>query len=173
MFHFTENTKQAEAHPVPTALSSSHVNGTSSVRGRGRGTIPPEATASGPFALGPSESRRLGRNAPVRFSTSNRDSAPSFATTGASGGSSAVLPRLHLAGVEIASNSKEEKEEYSDPEDPEMGRVDISDIAELDWMAPEALRKIERPKTQRNAVGFCEPSYNLIFCVARRNHAEW
>ena len=154
-------------------MSSSHVNGTSSVRGRGRGTVPPEATASGPFALGPSESSRLGRNAPVRFSTSNRDSAPSFATTGASGDSPAVLPPLHLTGVEIASNSKEEKEEYSDPEDPEMGRVDISDVAELDWMAPEALREITRPKTQRNAVGFCEPSYNFIFCVARRNHAEW
>ena len=79
------------------------------------------------------------------------------------------MPRSHLAGVGIASNPKEEREEYSEPEDPELGRVDIRDVRELDWMAPEALRKIVTPQARRNDSKSGEPSYILFLCDVPHN----
>jgi hypothetical protein len=79
---------------------------------------------------------------------------------------------LHLQGVEIISDFKEEREEYSEPDDPELGRVDVCDVRELDWMAPEALRTTVTPKARRNDAKSCEPSYNFFLCLVMRN-IEW
>ena len=95
--------------------------------------------------------------------------------TGASGDSLDALSRPRLAGLDIASNSREEKEEeeYSDLEDSELGRVDVRDVGKLDWMAPEALRKTARTDSRRNSVGIREPSCSLSFCLVTRGNMNW
>lgn len=123
-------------------------------RGRGRGTPVVEATASGPFALGPSEQRGSVRSAPVRFSASG----PS-ASLGAFGPLSpgSYLPRSHLGTVGVGFK-EEDKEEYSDSDEPGLKRVDVSDVKGLDWMAPDTLRKVSEVKRKKGKPRSVGPS---------------
>lgn len=123
-------------------------------RGRGRGAPIAEATASGPFALGPSEQRGSVRSAPVRFSASG---TPASLGTFGSLGAGSHLPRSHLGTVGVGFK-EEDKEEYSDSDEPGLKRVDVSDVKGLDWMAPDTLRKVSEVKRTKGKASSIGPS---------------
>ncbi|KAM5533857.1 hypothetical protein V8D89_012520 [Ganoderma adspersum] len=128
--------------------------------GRGAAPRPPavEMTASGPFAMGP-----------ALAGTSARRTAPrsNFAPVAPPGGSGSVklgagltqttAPSLKKEkererGAEAARVKKEEEEEaYSDP-DEGVDIVDMENVREMDWMAPESLRK-EREAGKKKGKG--------------------
>lgn len=115
-------------------------------RGRGRGAPRPEVemTASGPFAMGPA---LAGNN--VRRATPRSNFAPvPIPGSGPSLGSSLIRGAAPSLKREIESKSKEaarndiveDEEVYSDP-DEGVEIVDMEDVRQMDWMAPESLRK--------------------------------
>ncbi|KAJ7767463.1 RNA polymerase III RPC4-domain-containing protein [Mycena maculata] len=117
-------------------------------RGRGRGgpRAPVEMTASGPFAMGPAMS---GNNARRSVPRSNF-SIPTPTTDRASLG--AGLTRLSAATVKKENDlkgkekdklSEEDEEVYSEP-DEGVEIIDMEDVRQMDWMAPESLRKERR-----------------------------
>lgn len=75
---------------------------------------------------------------------------------------STPTPRSHLGSVGIGFK-EEEKEELSDADEPGLKRVDISDVRGLDWMAPEALRKVREVKRKNIKLKQREMSGKLIF----------
>lgn len=88
--------------------------------------------ASGPFALGPA----LAGSSARRVAPRSNFTPPNFLgpkSAGTSGEKKPVMKR------ELGDN--DEKELYSDPEDANVEIVDIGDVRQLDWMAPESLRK--------------------------------
>ncbi|KAJ7432648.1 hypothetical protein B0H11DRAFT_2209380, partial [Mycena galericulata] len=99
-------------------------------RGRGRGgpRAPVEMTASGPFAMGPAMS---GNNA-------RRLTRLSAAT---------IKKENDLKGKEKDKPSVEDEEVYSEP-DEGVEIIDMEDVRQMDWMAPESLRK-ERRHTKK------------------------
>ncbi|KAF8216323.1 RNA polymerase III RPC4-domain-containing protein [Mycena galopus ATCC 62051] len=121
-------------------------------RGRGAGPRPPvEMTASGPFAMGPT---MAGNNARRSVPRSNF-AIPTPTTDRASLG--AGLSRLPAAGVKRENDlkgkekdkpSEEEEEVYSEP-DEGVEIIDMEDVRQMDWMAPESLRKERRHNAKR------------------------
>lgn len=104
-------------------------------------------TASGPFALGPA----------LAGSTTSRRSNNAAAPVP---GSRSVIPGSTLSrigsikkedgldkGKEKAKAVETEEEAYSDP-DEGVDIVDIADVRQMDWMAPESLKK-EVPRIKR------------------------
>lgn len=86
------------------------------------------------------------RRAPLRFNNPSNTPSSSEAGTGIFGvHDSTSIPRSHLGSVGIGFK-EEEKEELSDADEPGLKRVDISDVRDLDWMAPEALKKVQEVK---------------------------
>ncbi|KAF9525978.1 RNA polymerase III RPC4-domain-containing protein [Crepidotus variabilis] len=129
-------------------------------RGRGKGGPPPvEMTASGPFAMGPGQ-----------VGNSNRQAAPqsSFVPNMLGEGSSLGARSLSQTGPPSLRKSNdlnsisrervkpEDEEVYSDPDDG-IEIVDMGNVREMDWMAPEILlkeRQGERKKAKKEeAVG--------------------
>ncbi|KAF9556662.1 hypothetical protein CPC08DRAFT_694206 [Agrocybe pediades] len=115
-------------------------------RGRGRGVAPPviEMTASGPFAMGPA----MAGNSSRKTATSSTfvPSVPSdnARTTGTKLSQSAP-PLLRKDLSSKNSQVKEEDEEvYSDP-DEGVEIIDMENVRQMDWMAPESLRKERQP----------------------------
>ncbi|KAF8957445.1 RNA polymerase III RPC4-domain-containing protein [Flammula alnicola] len=116
-------------------------------RGRGRGAAPVlEMTASGPFAMGPA---LAGNNA--RRSTPRSNFVPSVPIDGATpnfGGNllQSAPPLLRKDLGSKGGNGKgdlvkaEDEEVYSDP-DEGVEIVDMENVRQMDWMAPESLRK--------------------------------
>jgi len=119
--------------------------GESSGRGRGRGTPRPESemTASGPFAMGPA---LAGHNA-------KRSTRSNFAPTMLPSklGPLPAASLTHTAalsfkrGVDAKGKGKEVDEGtgdevYSDP-DEGVEIVDMENVRQMDWMAPEILRR--------------------------------
>lgn len=88
--------------------------------------------ASGPFALGPAVSGSSGR----RIVPRSNFGPPSFL------GSKPAGPSEEKKSMTKREPSDEDdKELYSDPDDANVEIVDIGDVRQLDWMAPENLRK--------------------------------
>ncbi|KAF8074814.1 RNA polymerase III RPC4-domain-containing protein [Lyophyllum atratum] len=118
-------------------------------RGRGRGAPRPEAemTASGPFAMGPA----LAGNTTARRSVPRSNFAPVPIPGSAPPlGSSLVrgaAPTLKREGRQADKDGKddEEAEVYSDP-DEGVEIIDMEDVRQMDWMAPESLRKERQQK---------------------------
>lgn len=121
-------------------------------RGRGRGTAPPtEMMASGPFALGPAANsvRR-----PSRLTGSTAIQPPGHGGTQPSGAglTDTAAPTLKdtrklqkkRVGLEAA-----EKEQYSDDEGVEV--IDMDDVNELDWMAPDSLIRVKEEDVEKAA----------------------
>lgn len=86
------------------------------------------------------------RNAPVRFSAND-----GFTPFGSHASFGPLTPRSHLGGVGVGFK-EEEKEEYSDSDEPGLGRVDISEVKALDWMAPDTLKKVSEVKRKKDKV---------------------
>lgn len=112
-------------------------------------------TASGPFAMGP-----------ALAGTSARRTAPrsNFAPVAPPGGSGSAklgagltqttapsLKKEREREAEAARVKKEEEEAYSDP-DEGVEIVDMENVREMDWMAPESLRK-EREAGKKKGKG--------------------
>ncbi|KAF9054341.1 hypothetical protein BJ165DRAFT_1522884 [Panaeolus papilionaceus] len=121
--------------------------GRGDVRGRGRGRGGPpvvEMTASGPFALGPALAGSSARHSAP--STSFVPSVPTRAPSSLSEGlSQTPAPSLKRDLSDKKGKVKVEDEEvYSDP-DEGVEIVDMEKVKQMDWMAPDSLRK-ERPK---------------------------
>ncbi|KAF8202122.1 RNA polymerase III RPC4-domain-containing protein [Pholiota molesta] len=119
-------------------------------RGRGRGAAPPvQMTASGPFAMGPAMAGSSGaRRAAPR---SNFVPVPSDAAAVAAGAAGALSqsapPALRKDAVGAARTVKAEEDEeevYSDA-DEGVEIVDMENVRQMDWMAPESLRKERHP----------------------------
>ncbi|KAF8909421.1 RNA polymerase III RPC4-domain-containing protein [Gymnopilus junonius] len=111
-------------------------------RGRGRGGAPSvvEMTASGPFAMGPA---LAGNNA--RRSTPRSAFAPTgpigILSSSAGGGLSQTgPPSLRKNDTKNGPVKTEEDEVYSDP-DEGVEIIDMDNVRQMDWMAPESLRK--------------------------------
>ncbi|TFK94181.1 hypothetical protein K466DRAFT_608438 [Polyporus arcularius HHB13444] len=149
--------------PVPSAPSSERGRGRGRGRGEdrgrgrgrgrggeGRGGAPPrppavEMTASGPFAMGPALAGMSGRRSAPRSNFAPIVPQPP-------GGSKANLG-AGLTQTTAPSLKKEkdrevpEEDVYSDPDDG-VEIVDMDNVRQMDWMAPESLRK-ERESGKR------------------------
>ena len=135
--------------PAPTERGRGRGRGRGDGRGRGRGrdAAPAvEMTASGPFAMGPSQAGSSNRRA-----TPRSNFAPSIPTSGETSTlgknlSHAAPPSLKKdVDDKIDKLAYEDEEVYSDPDDG-VEIVDIENIRQMDYMAPESLRK----ERQRN-----------------------
>jgi DNA-directed RNA polymerase III subunit RPC4 len=135
-------------------------------RGRGRGdasrgargtvpTRPPpqEMTASGPFAMGPSQ---LGSSA--QFGGLRGTATPTVprgtADTAALGAnlSKTAAPTLKKERAERRVHVEEDAEVYSDP-DEGVEIVDMMNVQAMDWMAPESLKwERTREETKKKVV---------------------
>ncbi|THU99158.1 hypothetical protein K435DRAFT_720095 [Dendrothele bispora CBS 962.96] len=114
-------------------------------RGRGRGAPRPpiEMTASGPFALGPAMAgNNVRRSVPKSNFTNPAPSTSSKPDLGA-GLSNTPAPSIKTEDRKGKQMIIDEEEVYSDQEDG-VEIVDIEKIQDMDWMAPESLRK-EKP----------------------------
>ncbi|KAJ7245157.1 RNA polymerase III RPC4-domain-containing protein [Mycena haematopus] len=115
-------------------------------RGRGRGggpRAPIEMTASGPFAMGPTMAGNNARRSVPRSNFTIPTPTVDRAALGAG------LTRVSAAGVKKENDlkgkekdkpSEEEEEVYSEP-DEGVEIIDMEDVRQMDWMAPESLRK--------------------------------
>ncbi|KAF4610620.1 hypothetical protein D9613_006819 [Agrocybe pediades] len=115
-------------------------------RGRGRGVAPPviEMTASGPFAMGPAMAGNSSRKTAISSTFVPSVPSDNARTTGANLSQSAP-PLLRKDLTSKNSQVKEEDEEvYSDP-DEGVEIIDMENVRQMDWMAPESLRKERQP----------------------------
>lgn len=97
-------------------------------------------TASGPFAMGPSQA---GRSTDRVTTFSSVDSvAPSRLTLGLSQTGPPLLGKESKRGKE-KETKVEEEEVYSDPDDG-VEIVDMDQVQKIDWMAPDVVRKERR-----------------------------
>ncbi|KAJ7583421.1 RNA polymerase III RPC4-domain-containing protein [Mycena floridula] len=111
-------------------------------RGRGRGAAraPPEMTASGPFAMGPA----MAAGSHARRSVPHSNFMPSSTAGSSLSGTSTPSVKQEEKGKE---KLKVDEEEYSDP-DEGVEIIDIENVRNMDWMAPDSLKK-ERPASKR------------------------
>ncbi|KAI8996571.1 RNA polymerase III RPC4-domain-containing protein [Trametes punicea] len=158
-----------EEHPAPSTPASDRGRGRGrgADRGRGRGRgegagrgaaprpPPVEMTASGPFAMGPALAGTSARRTAPRSNFApvvppgpgaggaarldlgaglTQTTAPSLKREKAEGGT-----RKREEGKAEAEKTPEE-DVYSDP-DEGVEIIDMENVREMDWMAPEALRK--------------------------------
>ncbi|KAF7309667.1 hypothetical protein MIND_00337800 [Mycena indigotica] len=144
--------EEVKTEPTPAAIPQTSERGRGRGRGgdgrrRGRGGPRPavEMTASGPFAMGPA---LAGNNARRSIPRSN------FATPAPTTDRSqlgAGLRRIGPPSVKKDPDAKDqvkppdadEEEVYSEP-DEGVEIVDMEDVRQMDWMAPESLRRERR-----------------------------
>ncbi|KAG7444279.1 uncharacterized protein BT62DRAFT_933942 [Guyanagaster necrorhizus] len=141
--------KKEEVKLEPTAEAVPPARG----RGRGRGDatrgrgVPrqQEMTASGPFALGPAMSGNTAtRRRPVFIAVpSTRPSTSSLSSTPA--------PRIKSEGKDKDNAPEDDEASYSDP-DEGVEIIDMENVKNMDWMAPESLKRakatVNRPKKE-------------------------
>ena len=154
--------------PTSSSAAPADNGGRGQARGRGRGDssrggrggVPPsrpppqEMTASGPFAMGPTQA---GSSA---WRTGPRVSAASIAPGGSPADRAALganltktaAPTLKKEGAERGArvDDDDEAEVYSDP-DEGVEIVDMRNVHMMDWMAPESLKWETRKKTKKVA----------------------
>ncbi|KAJ7504555.1 RNA polymerase III RPC4-domain-containing protein [Mycena galericulata] len=121
-------------------------------RGRGRGgpRAPVEMTASGPFAMGPAMSGNNARRSVPRsnFAIPTPTTDRALLGAGLTRLSAATIKKENdLKGKEKDKPSVEDEEVYSEP-DEGVEIIDMEDVRQMDWMAPESLRK-ERRHTKK------------------------
>lgn len=124
-----------------------------------------EMTASGPFAMGPANAGQSGafRRAPPRSNFASAIPTGSKAELGAGLSAVPAPSLLRRENVLRPAEVKGEDEEdgYSDP-DEGVEIVDLAQVRELDWMAPESLKKEkERKKLKKQ-----EKAIEGTFCTS-------
>ncbi|KAJ3737437.1 RNA polymerase III RPC4-domain-containing protein [Lentinula guzmanii] len=118
--------------------------GEGSGRGRGGPRPPAEMVASGPFALGPamagtSSSRRFAQAA-TPIATPSRTEASSLGA----GLSQTAAPKIK----QESKKEEQEEEAYSDP-DEGVEIIDMENVRQMDWMAPDSLRKEKEKRLKK------------------------
>ncbi|KAJ3998064.1 RNA polymerase III RPC4-domain-containing protein [Lentinula boryana] len=118
--------------------------GEGSGRGRGGPRPPAEMVASGPFALGPamagtSSSRRFAQAA-TPIATPSRTEASSLGA----GLSQAAAPKIK----QESKKEEQDEEAYSDP-DEGVEIIDMENVRQMDWMAPDSLRKEKEKRLKK------------------------
>ncbi|KAJ6474600.1 RNA polymerase III RPC4-domain-containing protein [Mycena vitilis] len=140
---------KADVIPPESSRGRGRGRGRGEGRGRGRGNAPRppvEMTASGPFAMGPAMSGNNARRSVPRsnFAIPNPSVDRSSLGAGLSRLPAAALKKENdLKGKEKDKPTEEEEEVYSEP-DEGVEIVDMEDVRQMDWMAPESLRKERR-----------------------------
>ncbi|KAI0661454.1 RNA polymerase III RPC4-domain-containing protein [Cubamyces menziesii] len=117
-------------------------------RGEGRGAAPRpppvEMTASGPFAMGPAlAGTSARRTAPRSNFAPIVPQGPGGAARLGAGLTQTTAPSLKRerdAASGLAKSETPEEDAYSDP-DEGVEIVDMENVRQMDWMAPESLRK--------------------------------
>jgi DNA-directed RNA polymerase III subunit RPC4 len=146
--------KESKANDVSTPSASTSERNANRGRGHGekgraRGGVPTAAdmTASGPFAMGPALAGvTSARRAPPR---SNFASMPSSGpSSGISTPKGAVSVKLEadMSKSELTPNVDDDA--YSEP-DEGVEIIDIEDVKQIDWMAPDSIRAEGLKKTKR------------------------
>ncbi|KAH9166332.1 RNA polymerase III RPC4-domain-containing protein [Lactarius sanguifluus] len=141
--------------PTPTGAPSERGGGRGQGRGRARGDSsrgvgraaapprapPPEMTASGPFAMGPSlAGSSAWRSGPRVSSISTAPRGPPDpAALGANLTKTAAPTLKKEERVESRAHVDDDVEVYSDP-DEGVEIVDMRNVHTMDWMAPESLK---------------------------------
>ncbi|KAJ3990103.1 RNA polymerase III RPC4-domain-containing protein [Lentinula detonsa] len=118
--------------------------GDGSGRGRGGPRPPAEMVASGPFALGPamagtSSSRRFAQAA-TPIATPSRTEASSLGA----GLSQTAAPKIK----QESKKEEQDEEAYSDP-DEGVEIIDMENVRQMDWMAPDSLRKEKEKRLKK------------------------
>ncbi|KAF5316387.1 hypothetical protein D9619_006187 [Psilocybe cf. subviscida] len=157
------NPREVKAEPAPAAVPAESSErgrgrgrGRGDGRGRGRGRGGPpvvEMTASGPFAMGPA----MAGSSSARRATPRSNFVPSVAAGGSGGStpssfganlSNSAPPGLRneLRGPATTGvvKTEEDEEVYSDPDDG-VEIIDMDNVRQMDWMAPENLKKERQP----------------------------
>ncbi|KAK0202929.1 RNA polymerase III RPC4-domain-containing protein [Desarmillaria ectypa] len=104
-------------------------------------------TASGPFALGPTMAGNTAtRRHPIAIAVpSTRPSTSSLSSTPA--------PRIKSEGKDKDKGPQDDEENYSDP-DEGVEIVDMENVKNMDWMAPESLKRVKgavkKPKKEEH-----------------------
>ncbi|KAJ7623370.1 RNA polymerase III RPC4-domain-containing protein [Roridomyces roridus] len=133
-----------ETVPPETTRGRGRGRGRGEGRGRGRGGPRPavEMTASGPFAMGPTMAGNNARRSVPRsnFAIPTPTSDRSSLGAGLTRVSAAVIKKENELKGEKIKSSEEDEEVYSDP-DEGVEIVDMENVRQMDWMAPESLRK--------------------------------
>jgi DNA-directed RNA polymerase III subunit RPC4 len=112
--------------------------------GRGRGGPPPvaEMTASGPFAMGPALFNSSGRAAPRANAVMPPSGAAGSHGASLSGSAAPTIKRENDLKGKQAEVQREE-DDYSDP-DEGVEIIDLHDVRQMDWMAPESLKREQK-----------------------------
>ncbi|KAF8347669.1 RNA polymerase III RPC4-domain-containing protein [Amanita rubescens] len=134
--------EETKTESAPSVTAENAHDGKGRGRGRGMSRQVAEMTASGPFAMGPALSGKLaGRSMP------RSDVAlPTSASTSRNPPAMSTIPSLKKMDVDPAFGRVDRDEElYSEP-DEGVEIIDLQNVRELDWMAPETLRKESRKK---------------------------
>ena len=157
-----EPTAQATPAATTTTSTSSDRGGRAQGRGRGRGdasrggrgAAPPrpphvEMTASGPFAMGPSQagSSAWGSGPRVSAMSGAPRGPPADAAALGANLTKTTAPTLKKERGERRVQVDEDAEVYSDP-DEGVEIVDMRNVHAMDWMAPESL-KWESPREKK------------------------
>ncbi|KAI0793894.1 RNA polymerase III RPC4-domain-containing protein [Fomes fomentarius] len=112
--------------------------------GEGRGVAPRapavEMTASGPFAMGPALAGMSGRRTAPRSNFAPIVPQPPGADGKAKLGAGLTQTTAPSLKKERESEKQVDEEVYSDPDDG-VEIVDMENVRQMDWMAPESLRK--------------------------------
>lgn len=142
-----------DAIPQDSSRGRGRGRGRGEGRGRGRGAprAPVEMTASGPFAMGPSMSGNNARRSVPRSNFAIPNPTVDRASLGAGltrVPAATIKKENDLKGKEKDKPSDEEEEVYSEP-DEGVEIVDMEDVRQMDWMAPESLRKERRYPKKR------------------------
>lgn len=124
--------------------------------------------ASGPFALGPAmagtsgSSRRIVQASATPIPTPSRTDSSSLGA----GLSQTAAPQIKKENRREEAQKKEDPEEeelYSDP-DEGVEIIDMENVRQMDWMAPDSIKK-ERPKTKKEepdaAIGMLWSDYSF------------
>ncbi|KIJ65703.1 hypothetical protein HYDPIDRAFT_27694 [Hydnomerulius pinastri MD-312] len=156
--------------PTPSLQTASE-RGAGRGRGRGRGRggegrgaaprpPPVEMTASGPFAMGPAlAGTSARRSAPRSNFTAIVPLGPTAASSLGANLSNTAAPSLKKDKqrenvlVDAALNAKTESDEevYSEP-DEGVEIIDMENVRQMDWMAPESLQKERRDRKKKKPV---------------------
>ncbi|KZT27832.1 hypothetical protein NEOLEDRAFT_1167906 [Neolentinus lepideus HHB14362 ss-1] len=141
--------KQEENVPKPTPTERGRGRGRGRGEGRGggrggaRGGVPPsvEMTASGPFAMGPTMAGSSARRGAPRSNFTPIVPLGSSASSLGAGLTRSAPPTLKGEKGEDAQRVKVEDDEevYSEP-DEGVEIIDMDNVRQMDWMAPESLR---------------------------------
>ncbi|KIK63813.1 hypothetical protein GYMLUDRAFT_162908, partial [Collybiopsis luxurians FD-317 M1] len=154
---------------LPSTPSNDRGRGRGPADGKGKGRGVPKASvemvASGPFALGPAMAATSSRRVAQASTPIPTPTKAGTSSLGA-GLSQTAVPKIKTEErrSKLENEGKEEEEVYSDP-DEGVEIIDMENVRQMDWMAPDSLRKEkavklknEEPDAETGALHFVKPA---------------